>query len=432
MRSPSNTPSRSLGTLALQGGPISWVGTHRVHHAHSDHEGDPHNANLGFFWSHFEWLLYSKAHSREHGDEYRRAVTDLRADPYYVFLEKNQLQLQAVLAVLLFALGGWSWIIWGIFLRTVVVYQITWLVNSASHTTGYRTYRTTDRSTNCWWLAIVGWGEGWHNNHHAFPFSARHGLQWYEFDLTWITIRLLAFARLAKDIKLPTPEMRRRLRLTSQSYLPRVPNVGMDDTARQRPRGVGNGREHVPGNEPRTSSPGRTRRYRREGRLLSPRPPWVFNTHSRYRPHCELGHRNADHRREHFRRRVWSAPTSIALRICRTCKRVSKAAGASAYAERVRTSHGRHTRFGMRLTVSAPTGTDDPAHLINVGSNRWAFKPEVGFEQPMGKWFADLSGGAWIFGANTNYLEGGSSGRRRLRCFNFTAACSVPADGGAR
>jgi stearoyl-CoA desaturase (delta-9 desaturase) len=206
-----------LGTLALQGGPISWVGTHRIHHAHSDHEGDPHNANLGFFWSHFEWLLYSKAHCRERSDEYRRAVTDLTADPYYVFLENNQLQLQAALALILFALGGWSWVVWGIFARSVVVYHITWLVNSASHTTGYRTYRTTDRSTNCWWLALLGWGEGWHNNHHAFPFSARHGLQWYEFDLTWLTIKFLAFVRLAKDIKLPTPEMRHRLRLTTPS-----------------------------------------------------------------------------------------------------------------------------------------------------------------------------------------------------------------------
>jgi fatty-acid desaturase len=141
----------------------------------------------------------------------------LTAIPYYVFLEHNQLQLQAALAFILFATGGWSWIVWGIFVRSVVVYHITWLVNSASHATGYRTYRTADRSTNCWWLALLGWGEGWHNNHHAFPSSARHGLRWYELDVTWITIRILAFAQLARDIKLPTPEMRRRLRLTPPS-----------------------------------------------------------------------------------------------------------------------------------------------------------------------------------------------------------------------
>ncbi len=209
-----------LGTLGLEGGPISWVGTHRVHHAHSDQEGDPHNAALGFAWSHFEWLLYSKSHCRERSAEYRRAVTDLVADPYYVFLEHNQVQLQVALAFLLFALGGWPWIIWGIFVRSVAVYHLTWLINSASHATGYRTYHTADRSTNCWWLGLLGWGEGWHNNHHAFPFSARHGLRWYEFDLTWITIKVLALVRLASEIKLPTAEMRRRLR-----YAPGVPRV---------------------------------------------------------------------------------------------------------------------------------------------------------------------------------------------------------------
>ncbi len=202
-----------LGTLALQGGPISWVATHRVHHAHSDQEDDPHNATLGFAWSHFEWLLFSKAHGRERPDEYRRAAIDLVADPYYVFLENNQLQLQLALALMLFAIGGWPWIVWGIFVRSVLVYHVTWLVNSASHATGYRTYRTGDLSTNCWWLALLAWGEGWHNNHHAFPFSARHGLRWYEFDVTWITIKFLAFVKLAREIRVPTPKMQRRLRL---------------------------------------------------------------------------------------------------------------------------------------------------------------------------------------------------------------------------
>ena len=202
-----------LGTLALEGGPISWVATHRVHHAHSDQDDDPHNATRGFLWSHVEWLLYSKAHCKERPDEYRRAATDLAADPFYVFLERHQLQLQLALACVLFGFGGWSWVVWGIFVRSVLVYHTTWLVNSASHSTGYRSFRTGDRSTNCWWLALLGWGEGWHNNHHAFPFSARHGLKWYEFDVTWITIKLLAFAKLARSVRLPTVEMQDRLRL---------------------------------------------------------------------------------------------------------------------------------------------------------------------------------------------------------------------------
>jgi stearoyl-CoA desaturase (delta-9 desaturase) len=93
------------------------------------------------------------------------------------------------------------------------VYHLTWFVNSVAHGFGYQAYRTGDRSTNCWWVALLSWGEGWHNNHHAFPFSARHGLRWYELDLTWLQIKLLAFVRLAHDIKLPTAAMRKRLQM---------------------------------------------------------------------------------------------------------------------------------------------------------------------------------------------------------------------------
>jgi fatty-acid desaturase len=88
-------------------------------------------------------------------------------------------------------------------------------VNSAAHTIGYRSFRTGDLSTNCWWVALLGWGEGWHNNHHAFPFSARHGLRWYELDVTWLTVKALAFFRLATELKLPTQQMISRLRLSS-------------------------------------------------------------------------------------------------------------------------------------------------------------------------------------------------------------------------
>ena len=105
------------------------------------------------------------------------------------------------------------WLIWGIFVRCVVTYHITWLVNSAAHMTGYQTFRTGDKSTNNWWVALLAWGEGWHNNHHAFPFSARHGLRWFEVDATWMTIKVLAWLKLARDIKLPTPAMVARLSL---------------------------------------------------------------------------------------------------------------------------------------------------------------------------------------------------------------------------
>ncbi len=113
--------------------------------------------------------------------------------------------------MLLFAGGGVSWVVWGIFVRLVLTYHATWLVNSASHMFGYRTYRTTDLSRNNWWVALLSWGEGWHNNHHAFQFSARHGLRWFEIDVIWWVIRILAFLRLAGEIKVPSVAMRRRL-----------------------------------------------------------------------------------------------------------------------------------------------------------------------------------------------------------------------------
>jgi len=101
--------------------------------------------------------------------------------------------------------------VWGVFVRLVISYHSTWLVNSAAHMFGYRTYRTADCSTNCWWVAVISFGEGWHNNHHAFPFSARHGLRWSEIDVTWWHVRFLAFLHLADRIRIPSEPMRRRL-----------------------------------------------------------------------------------------------------------------------------------------------------------------------------------------------------------------------------
>ena len=199
------------GCLALQGSPIEWVATHRVHHAHTDRDGDPHNSNDGFRWSHFLWMVLPNKNVLT-PEMKQRYAADLYAEPFYRFLDRYHGAFTIVLAALLFALGGWSFVVWGIFVRLALVYQFTWLVNSAAHTIGYRSFDTDDRSTNCWWVALLAWGEGWHNNHHAFPFSARHGLRWYEFDITWLTVKLLRALRLATDVKLPTPQMLARLR----------------------------------------------------------------------------------------------------------------------------------------------------------------------------------------------------------------------------
>lgn len=198
-----------LGVLALQGGPIDWVATHRRHHTYSDRAGDPHGMDRGFWWAHVGWLFLPNP-GRPTIEERRRLAADLAADPFYRFMEKTALLWQLALGMLLFALGGWSWVVWGIFVRLVVTYHITWFVNSASHWTGYRTFRTGDRSTNNWWVALLAWGEGWHNNHHAFPSSARHGMRWFELDLTWLTIRALQIVGIARSVKLPTLVMLNR------------------------------------------------------------------------------------------------------------------------------------------------------------------------------------------------------------------------------
>jgi fatty-acid desaturase len=149
--------------------------------------------------------MYRRNPARLSGEGQRRFAPDLAADPYYRFLDATAFGWQVAVAAGLFACGGWSWVVWGVFVRLTATYNVTWLVNSAAHLSGFRTFRTPgkDRSTNNWWVAFLAWGEGWHNNHHAFPFSARHGLLWFEFDVTWWTIRLLKCIRLAHDVKVP-------------------------------------------------------------------------------------------------------------------------------------------------------------------------------------------------------------------------------------
>ena len=190
------------GTLSCQGGPIDWIGLHRIHHLHSDQPGDPHDSNQGFWWSHVIWML----HQAPGQAEVPRYTKDIGNDPVYLFFQKYLLLLQIGLGLLLYAIGGWPFVVWGIFVRLVFVYHCTWLVNSATHKFGYRTYESSDRSTNCWWVALLAYGEGWHNNHHAFQHSARHGLQWWEIDLTWMTIHLLESLGLASKVKLAGKE----------------------------------------------------------------------------------------------------------------------------------------------------------------------------------------------------------------------------------
>jgi fatty-acid desaturase len=193
------------GTLALQGGPIAWVATHRLHHQNSDKAGDPHSPCDGGFWAHMGWIITGDAmHHRT--TELLPYVPDLRRDPFHLWISKWHWVPLGVLAVILFLAGGWQFVLWGICLRTVVGLHATYLVNSATHMWGSRRFLTPDRSTNNFLVALLSFGEGWHNNHHAHPQSARHGLAWYEVDVNWYGIAALRTLHLAWDVKLPRPE----------------------------------------------------------------------------------------------------------------------------------------------------------------------------------------------------------------------------------
>lgn len=196
-----------IGTLAGEGSALDWVADHRKHHAYSDLEGDPHSPNEGGMWSHIFWLAYH-THNGDRKAYLQRWVPDLYKERGMRRLDLLFLPLHIAVGFALFGIGYWfggvdfgaSLVIWGMFVRLVGVLHATWMVNSASHIWGYRNYETTDDSRNNWLVAIVAYGEGWHNNHHAYPRMAKHGHKWWEFDITWQAIRLLRATGLVWDV----------------------------------------------------------------------------------------------------------------------------------------------------------------------------------------------------------------------------------------
>ena len=188
------------GLLALEAGPIAWVVTHRIHHAHTDAPGDPHTPRDGSWWAHMGWVLKGTA-QRYGRDVCTRYAPDLMRDPVQRWFERLYYVPLILLGVALLSIGGWPMLFWGVFLRVTLNLHATWLVNSATHLWGGRRFETKDDSRNTWWVALLTWGEGWHNNHHAHPSAAKHGLAWYEVDVNWWGIRTLKLLGLAKDIK---------------------------------------------------------------------------------------------------------------------------------------------------------------------------------------------------------------------------------------
>jgi fatty-acid desaturase len=210
-----------LGVCCWQGSPMNWVAVHRMHHQHSDEPTDPHSPRRNFFWSHMGWfLIYDPAIYNV--ETYARYARDLLSDRFHKRLERPRVwrTVHAVQWTVFFLAGtivgglttweldgalqlGLSWLVWGVFVRTVAVWHITWSVNSVTHLWGYSSHETHDDSRNNWLVALVSNGEGWHNNHHAQPRCAAHGHRWWELDVSYLTIRALALVGLASNLVRP-------------------------------------------------------------------------------------------------------------------------------------------------------------------------------------------------------------------------------------
>lgn len=202
-----------LGASAVQRGPIWWAAHHRHHHAHSDKPDDVHSPKQrGFAWSHMGWFL-----SRRHFAPDLGRVRDLLRYPELRWLDRFDILVPFLLALGLLLAGQWleahrpefgvtggQLLVWGFFVSTVACYHGTYTINSLCHVWGRRRYATGDESRNNFWLALVTLGEGWHNNHHRYPMSVRQGFYWWEIDITYYLLRLLAAAGIIWDLK-PVP-----------------------------------------------------------------------------------------------------------------------------------------------------------------------------------------------------------------------------------
>jgi stearoyl-CoA desaturase (delta-9 desaturase) len=201
-----------IGATCVQRGPLWWAAHHRNHHRHADTELDLHSPRRGFLWSHMGWFLTRRAFRTDFS-----VVGDFARFPELRLLDRFDVVVPVVLAVALYGLGSWlaiahpqlhtngpQLLIWGFFISTVVLFHATVTINSIAHRFGGRRFATRDDSRNNWLLALITFGEGWHNNHHFFPGAARQGFRWWEFDLTWNVLRVLALLHIVHGLK-PVP-----------------------------------------------------------------------------------------------------------------------------------------------------------------------------------------------------------------------------------
>ncbi|MEO0574902.1 MAG: fatty acid desaturase [Pseudomonadota bacterium] len=201
-----------FGSLAVQGGPLWWVAHHRTHHRYTETDKDIHSPRTQGFWNaHMGWMMKAESFL-ENGANAR----DLHRFPELKFLQRNYATIIIGQMAAMFVLGvtlnyidptlgtsGLQMLVWGFFISTVALWHATFMVNSVCHRWGGQPHDAKDDSTNNWIVGILAIGEGWHNNHHKFPYSARHGLRWWQFDLTWIVLRIMAALRLISDLRLP-------------------------------------------------------------------------------------------------------------------------------------------------------------------------------------------------------------------------------------